>query len=322
MSDDNNADHETDLDAFSRDFFGKNEPEAEPAKPAVEAEDDESELDADESPPENHDDEADDNDDKSDEAPKEQKQRKSRYQERIDQLTEKARTAERELAEIKARLDKPKESEAPKTVDKTVQDDTPQPDALNEDGTEKYPLGEFDPQYIRDITRHALDQELRTRDEKAAVEANQRKMDAEKEELNRSWQNQLPSAKERYPDFQEKGEQLFGTFAGIDAKYGEYLSATIMSMDVGADVLYYLASHIDEADAIVKSGPTKATLALGRIAARFDKPDEAQKPVIRQSKAPVPPRSVNKGSATARTEVPDDTDDLDAFAKKFFSKRR
>ena len=91
-----------------------------------------------------------------------------------------------------------------------------------------------------------------------------------------------------------------------------------MSMDKGPDVLYYLSSNPDEAKEIVNSGAQKATIALGRIEARF-LDDETDTKTVKQkvSKAPVPPPK-NKGSSATKMSLDATSDNvnLDALAKE------
>lgn len=249
------------------------------------------------------------------EEPKE-KGKKNRFQERIDQLSEKARV-ERERAEaLEARL-AALESAGKEPVKEEVKGE-PTPDDLDADGTPKYPLGEFDPQYAKDVIKYSLDTALKAQKEEAAEAA--RIAEYEKAEKARmdAWTEKLTPAQERYPDFTDKAEDLLDAFGGLDEQYGEYLTNVLMEMEHGPDVLYYLSNNLEEADRIVKMGAVGATIALGRIESRFDKAEEEKK--IRVSKAPSPPPT-NKGSAIAVADVPDDTDDLDAFTAKLFKRR-
>lgn len=319
MSEDNTNVNHDDLDTFSSDFFGQKsdtpvetttekevpKPEADKVEPTSEPDDTGAE-------PED----ADAGTDPDETAPV---KKKTRFQERIDELTAKAKEAERERDELREKLkgQNPEPKPAPVVPDLVE----PTPTDLNEDGTEKYELGEFDPKYIKDLTKFAL------KSEKAALEAESNRaaevasMNAEKEALETNWAAKLPTAQERYPDFQERGEALIGTFSGINEAYGEYLGATIMGLDNGTDVLYYLANNIDEANAIVKAGPAKAAVLLGRIDAKFDEGETKETPPTRKvSNAPAPPPT-NRGVSTARGTIADDTDDLDAFSSKLFDKR-
>jgi hypothetical protein len=252
---------------------------------------------------------------------------KSRFQERIDELTHKAREAERKEKELQAKLDEVlakldgtnKEPQNPPTQ----KSEGPQPDELDENGEAKYPLGEFDPAFIRDLTRFELRRELEIQAAKEAEAREQAKTQEAQRALQQEWQQRVDKALEKYPDLPEKEETLATAFEGTDEKYGAYLASVIMSMDYGPDVLYYLSNNLAEAKRIVDSGPARATIALGRLEARFalqeeEKSAEAKK--LKVSKAPEPPERLNKGNMVTK-EIPDDTDDLDAFAAKLFNTR-
>jgi hypothetical protein len=334
---------EDNLDDFSADFFGQKQAEPEPASSEDDAGDDTTETDAqevedtetdtladeDDSEEEDEGDEGGEEDSsESDAEAKPEPKKKNRFQERIDELVGKEKAAERraeeleaKLAELAAKLPQDEPKPAPKQVE--ADDTEPKPNDENEDGTAKYPLGEFDPNFIRALTKHTISYER----EQALVQQKQelarQAEDKQKAELQSKWQEKLTPAQERYPDFVEKGQQLTDTFSGINEAYGEYLSATLMSMDYGPDVLYYLANNPDEASKIVNSGPNMATVALGRLEAKFADADETkQKARPKVSNAPAPPGRVNKGSSVSRPSVKPDTDDLDAFETSFFKKKR
>jgi hypothetical protein len=319
-----------DLDAFSAELFGQSKTDAEPASSSEQEEVEDDDSDATETETQTNEDdtlETEDAEDETedeasdDEAKPEVKKPKNRFQERIDELNSKFREEERQRKALEDKIAK-LESSTPKETktEPTPVAEGPSVDEKNEDGTDKYPLGEFDPNYIRDLTKFTLRQEreaIKIEEEKAQQ---QKKYEAERDALREGWNEKLGPAQERYPDFQDKGAELFDTFAGIDQSYGEYLTATLMSMDYGPDVLYYLASNLDEANKIVASGPTKATIALGRLESKFAGADEEkQKARPKVSKAPPPPAALKGSSAVV--DVPDDTDDLDAFSKKLFKKK-
>ena len=317
-----------DLDAFSATFFGQKETTPEPAS-SEKNEEAPKESDASETNDDTHveeednldDTETDDDsegDEKGEEKP-EPKPKKSRAAERIEELNKKYRETERLVKELQEQLKVKNEDPAPK---QEAEAKRPSPTDQNEDGTDKYPLGEFDPAYIRDDLKFDFDQERKAREAEAADRSKQSEVEAARAELQTEWNDKLGTAQERYPDFHEKGEALQETLQDVDQGYGEYLATTIMQMEFGPDVLYYLASNPDEARKIVDAGPLKATIALGRLESKFaDASAEKQKARPKVSNAPTPPPT-NKGSAVAQAEIPDDTDDLDAFAKKFFDKRR
>jgi hypothetical protein len=325
---------DTSLDTFAAEFFGQNKAPDEPASSEedkeVEAEsdanqDEDAHVDADDtSAPDNDDETGEDTDSTNEDAPK---PKKNRLQERIDQLVKDREDEKRARLAIEAKLEEltNKTTKEPvKPVSQVAEDTGPKPTDTNEDGTEKYPLGEFDPTYIRDLMKHTLAEETASRKEQEKREAEQKAEDEAQASLQASWNEKLAPAKERYPDFHEVGEQMLSTFEGIDEAYGEYLTTTIMEMEYGPDVFYYLASNLDEATKIVQGGPKKATIALGRLEAKFAAADEEkQKARPRVSKAPPPPEHLNKGSAAAGPTIRGDEKDvsLDDFSRAFFKKR-
>lgn len=316
-----NTNDDTDLDSFNDLFLGKTK-EAPPEDDGPKDESAVEEVDAD-APIEQEETQTEDSDDDLVEVEKPAKL--SPTQKRINQLLEKARLAEERAIAAEARLTERKEIEAPKPVAPTpvVKDEkAPHPDDKNADGTDKYPLGNFDEAYQEDRFNFMLEKTLEAQKAELAKQAQEQEIRQAQEALGREWNAKLEPAKERYPDFQEKGQALLDTFAAIPQEYGEYLTATIMSLDNGPDVLYYLSENIAEATRIVNLGGTKAAIALGRIDAKFEAEDVEEKPVPRPkvSKAPAPPPT-NRGSSAALAEVPDDTDDLDAFTAKLFKKR-
>ena len=315
---------DTDLDAFNTLFHGKGEaPKDDGPKEDDPAEDED--VDAPIEQEETQEDDEDDADlgeeEKDNDEEEEASKPKTRAEKRIEQLLEKARLAEERVRALEAEIKARKEPEAPKPTPKPVDDKIPKPDDKNEDGTDKYPLGQFDEAFQEDRFNYLMEKSLA--EQKAALEQQAREQEARQaqEALNNAWNEKLNPARERYPDFQEKGEELLETFSGLDQEYGEYLTATIMGMEYGPDVLYFLSNNLNEAQRIVKLGPQGATIALGRIEAQFalDQDEEKPKPRPKVSKAPAPPPR-NKGSNAALPEVSDDTDDLEAFSKKLFKK--
>lgn len=320
------------LDDFAAELFGQSKAQPEPAsleesKEEPAAQDDAQEDEDNTQVGEEVDAPADEDDTEEEtaETPEvEAKPKKNRFQERIDELTSKAREAEREAAALKERLAKLEKTAEPEPKAQVeVVTEGPSPDDKNEDGTDKYPLGEFDPKFAADVVRHTLKVEREALIAQEKEDQTRLEREQEAAVLQASWNEKLEPAKERYPDFIEKGQNLGATFDSIDGSYADYLTTTIMSMDYGPDVLYYLANNLDEATKIVQAGATKATIALGRLESKFAEADQAKqmaRPKV--SKAPTPPAHVNKGSAAAKAAVDPNTDDLDEFSRALFNKKR
>lgn len=328
------TDTETSLDDFAAELFGESQKPSDNAKSEEVLEDkveddapeetdthsaDDGATDDSEESDENH-----DETDEDDEPAANQPKKANRLQERINELTAARREAERRAEEAERKLaekDKPTEPKpqdtgkpAPTTLD------GPKPTDLNEDGTEKYPLGEFDPQFLRDTVQHMLTEQQQAQQAKAAQIEQQRQAETQRAELQDTWNTKLVDARERYPDFQDKGEQMLSVFEGIDEAYGEYLTTTLMEMDAGPDVFYYLANNIEEAQEIVNAGPRKATIAFGKLEAQLAGNPVNKAPKMKTTKTSAPPPRL-KGSAVSKGAVTADTDDLDAFSRELFKRK-
>lgn len=267
-------------------------------------------------------DEALDGDDDSNADPEEDPKPKkgNRTQERIKQLVAERETERREKLALMARIEalETKQPESTPTPTVPVQGPAgPDPEQLNADGTEKYPLGQFDPDYIRDMARHTIETEWAKKEQEAAANASRQQIEQARAEIQNQWAEKLAPAMEEHEDFLDKTLGLESAFDGLDAQYSDYLVQTIKSLDHGPQVLYYFANNLEEAQKFVRMGPLNATLALGEINAMFKGTTRKAEPKV--SKAPPPPQ-VNKGTKT-RTTVAADTDDLDDFEKIFFKRK-
>jgi hypothetical protein len=318
-----------DLDAFN-DLFNGTASEAKSEGSELEATEDDS-L-ANEEPDETEetsDDEdvTDSDEDETEEADEEEtpKAKKKSAQERINEITAARREAERKadmlegrLAEMERRLNSEKVDEKPTTVPVENSSGLPNPSDTNEDGDDKYPLGEFDPAFIRDLTRATIAQEMEQ--ERAALKQEQEaaQLTEAQQQVDLEWNTRISEAVEAKEDFVDSVRNLEDTFSNIEPQYGDYLANTIKSSEYGTDILYYLSQNLEEAQAIAGSGPASATLALGRLEARFMVSDS--KPTIpanRVTKASSPPPKHTRGTG-GRQNAAADTDDLDAFEKQFF----
>jgi hypothetical protein len=262
--------------------------------------------------------------------------KKQTAQERIDEVTaekhnerRRAEAAELRLAELERALAElraaPKQvptNEAPVANPTGVSDpNAPDPESVDAQGNLIYPLGEFDVNFIAAVHRYEA-QKARAEVEAAATKtAEQKAVEAEEAKLFETWQGKLTKAEETFPDLRATVAALDTEFVDLDPTLGTYLAKTIMEMDHGAEVLYYLANNVDEAKQIVAAGQTGATLALGRLEGKISVAlgKKAKTPAPRQTKAPVPPATHTRGSGAAKTSIKGDTDNFADFKKLFYS---
>lgn len=316
MTDDNSfVDIEDDLNEFADEFFERKqianaEEGDDEQEPNDLGEDDDSE-----NPP------ATDEDDKP-------KGKKS-VQERINELTADKYTerrareaAEERAAELEARLEeltaksKPESDEKKAPIRERLPSDAPHPDAKDENGEPLYALGEFDPEYIRDLTKYTIKQETEAANAERARIAQEQEMQAALAEVQENWLERVSEFEKEVPDFRDKAIEVTEAFATLPEAYGEYLATAVMSSEYGPQIMNYLSENIGEAQKYVASGPAAATMYLGRLEAQFAKPSASKRKV---SDAPEPPESRTRGLG-GKFAVAGDTDNLDAFAKEFFKK--
>lgn len=331
MTDDNSNLVDMDNDeAFEAAFFGREPVATDEAKEEVEEKEEEvleNEDDALATEAEDEDEDGDDEpegDEDPEDEPEPAPKKKTSVQERINELTRQKREAERREADLIKRIEaiearKNEETDTePKPLRETLAAEAPSPDALDENGEPVYPLGEFDPSFIRDLTRFTIEEERKAA-KVADEEARQKAIvEAAQEELKSSWAEKVIEAEKELPELREALSSMDAAFEGIDPDYGEFLAATIMSCDYGPQIMYFLSQNIGEAQKIVASGPAAATLALGRLDASFSKP-KTEKRNTKQSSAPTPPEARTRGT-NGKFATAADTDDLDAFEKEFFRK--
>jgi chemotaxis protein histidine kinase CheA len=327
---------DVDLNTFEAEFF-----QTEPVKEEVveekaeeveenvdENEEDDSLAIDDEDDAEDEDEDTDEDSEEKDEPEPEPKAKKrNRTQERIEKLVAEAREAQRERDAFRVELDRVRaeketvQKEEEKPLREKLSEAAPNPDAKDDDGNAVYELGEFDPKYIRDLTKFTIAEETKAAREVAAREAHEANLEAERTELRTKWETNLAAAEKVNPDIKENIRQLTEVFSDLETNYGEYLATTLMGSDLGPQVMDYLSQNIGEARKIVASGPVAATLALGRLEAKFmNTPikQEEKRNIKLVSKASEPPEGNPARGRGGKFAVALDTDDLDAFEREFF----
>lgn len=246
------------------------------------------------------------------------KKGKKSAQERISEVVAKQREAERKLeaeraanADLMERLRRLEEAQKPAKEDPAPVKDyvpagaefgltEPTADDVTESGEPKYALGEFDPKYLRDLSRYDRAVEKAYEAQVAERKTQEAAVNAEAQQLVTEWNAKLVEAEKTSPKLREKAANLVDTFADVDAVHGQTLAQAIMSLDNGTSVLEYLADNLDEADRIIKLPTAKAMIQLGKLDALYEQEEVAQKPQARTTKAPTPPTALSRGTGTPK----------------------
>lgn len=322
-----------DLNAFEDAFYGRAKPQEEVdevVEDVTDVEDTDAEEDETDTPDgEEEGDEAED--EGQDPEPAKKPNRKS-AKERISELSAKAREAEAarladkaaadaRIAALEARLAQIKEPEAKPAPEPEAPkaDDRPNPDAVDANGELVYPLGRLDPEFAADTVRWTMKQERAIAEAEAKARQEATEAQAAEQALLSQWEVKLEATEQEVPELRTKIAALETHFVTMEPEQGIFLTETIMGLDRGPEVLLYLADNIGEAEAIVAASPRAALLALGRIEARL--PGKEEKATAKVTNAPNPPSNTPRGNGASR-KVPLDTDDLEAFEREFYKRRR
>lgn len=244
------------------------------------------------------------------------KTRKS-AQERINEVVAARKQIERELAaekaekeEMRRRLEqleagKAKPEAKPTAV--TPAGDNfglvePTADDLDDNGDPKYPLGSFDPNFMRDLNRYDRAVERAYEVKIAEQRATEAAVQAEEQKLFTEWNEKLTEAEKVSPKLREKAQNLIDTFTDANPQHMQTLAKTIMQLDNGPSVLEYLADNLDEADKIVGMKTDRALLYLGRLDGYFVKETEEEEKIVpvKATAAPRPPASLARGQGAKK----------------------
>jgi hypothetical protein len=175
----------------------------------------------------------------------------------------------------------------------------PQPIAQTANVDDKPQASQFNDafEYAEALAEWSAEKALRDRD----IAESQRKADEERNKVIENWNQKVAKAKSSMPDFDE-------IVASSTTVVSDAVRDAIIESDVGAQILYHLASDDEYAESLSKMPAIKALKEIGRLEARFeveDKP-EVKARTVTQSKAPAP-ISPLKGGKSAGADVLVDT---------------
>lgn len=218
-------------------------------------------------------------------------------QKRINKAVKAQREAERKAEQLAREIEELKKGGDKKPEPK--KDETPKADAAKE--PKKPEAKDFSSyeEYVEALTDWKVDVRDRERERKEA----ERKQAEANEAHKKAWAKKVDAAREIHDDYDEVMEEHG------DAPISRAMHNAIAESDIGPQLGYYLATHLDEAAEIAKMSPTKAIAAMARIEDKLTaaKPAETKDTKPAKKELPKPARNVG-GGATAKEQKLDDPD--------------
>ena len=212
---------------------------------------------------------------------------KDKLEKRFSKVTKRAQEAEAKAEQLESRLRELEARANPQPIAQTANvDDKPQASQFND---------AFE--YAEALAEWSAEKALRDRD----IAESQRKADEERNKVIENWNQKVAKAKSSMPDFDE-------IVASSTTVVSDAVRDAIIESDVGAQILYHLASDDEYAESLSKMPAIKALKEIGRLEARFEAEDkpEVKARTVTQSKAPAP-ISPLKGGKSAGADVLVDT---------------
>lgn len=251
------------------------------------------------------------------------KAQRAAERERDNERLERARERGEFEARLKALETRPLTADGKPAI--TIDKDAPRPS--------DYQYGELDSAYIRDLARYETRKELaaHTVSQTAAQQTVEQRREAQ--EFKAKTEKFEAAGFEKFDDFGEVVVQ--GAKDGmwpLDKPFGELM----FESELGPDIAYYLATHVEEAKKIMAQSPAGQARAFGRLEATFSSTssdattqeegtDEERAAAAaalqtktplqgRTTQAPPPPKQRARG-AGGKTQVSADTNDFAAFER-------
>jgi hypothetical protein len=225
---------------------------------------------------------------KAEDAAEEAEKPKDKLEKRFSKISKQRDEANARAEQLESRLRDLEARANPQPIAQTANvDDKPQASQFND---------AFE--YAEALAEWSAEKALRDRD----IAESQRKADEERNKVIENWNNKVAKAKGSMPDFDE-------IVASSTTVVSDAVRDAIIESDVGAQILYHLASDDEYAESLSKMPAIKALKEIGRLEARFEaeqKEPEVKARTVTQSKAPAP-ISPLKGGKSAGADVLVDT---------------
>ena len=191
----------------------------------------------------------------------EPKPKKGYFAKRIGELTWQAKEAERRAESLAQEVERLKA--APPAQQALTE---PEPDVND---TAKYPAGEFDPKYMRDLGRHVARQEFAAERQRIEQEGRQR----EAQQVRAAFEAKLT----------EKDEGAFRLLNDPSLPATEAMAEVVFTSDKGVQIADWLGRNPSECARIAALSPIRQAHELGKLEARLTAP-----PPVSKAPAPIP----------------------------------
>jgi hypothetical protein len=201
--------------------------------------------------------------------------RKRTKQDRIDKLTRQKTERDREIGYLRAQLDAVKAQQPAATAPPAQQYPQQIP---GEPTLEQFDYDQTAFQNAHDdwrIDRKFAERELRQ---------NQQAEQAKQQAKQAAFMGRLKAFEAKHPGAWEE-------VSSAPINTTDPMLAVIAESDIGPEIAYYLAQHVDEANAISQMSPYVAAAALGRIESKLTgAPAAVTRPPLRNQPPPPPPQ--------------------------------
>jgi hypothetical protein len=201
---------------------------------------------------------------------------------RIQQLTGRAKAAEERAQAAESELLRLRSQQAPPAQIARAEAKVEQTQAASQQasGFRDPEPQEDDPAFANDYAKYlravakweGRKAQFEWREQEAHVRQQARQIDAQQRELS-AWGGRMTAAAQKYPDFHERA--MLAPVPWLDPQgnplpHGVAIDAFIREDDNGGDVLYYLQTHPDERDALVRMPLFRQVKQLALLAQRFE----------------------------------------------------
>jgi hypothetical protein len=233
---------------------------------------------------------------------------------RINRERYKRGELEREIAELKGKLaSNTQETVTPaqkqETAPATNDDPRPtKPKLADYDSYEKY--DDDHDKYVEALS----DWKIRDSKRKDAAESENRQRAEAVKTAHKTWEERETAFAEKHGDYLDKLKTLeFEQTPAVPA-----VRQALLESEIGPEVLYYLATHQDEAKEILQLSPASAIRRVGKLEAKLTPSSTPETATKRTTEAPKPPARVADGSGPAPKALK--ASDLEKMPMKDFKK--